>query len=120
MRFLLDENIDIRLADVLAQLGHDATAIARDYPASLEDVDVLAIAVRERRILITNDQDFGELVVRERRPHAGVILFRVRPATFAHQRDRLAQVLDEYADRLQHFIVVESNRVRIHRTTPEP
>ena len=55
MRFLLDENIDVRLADFLTQLGHDATAIARDYPASLDDTNVLAIAVREQRILITSD-----------------------------------------------------------------
>jgi predicted nuclease of predicted toxin-antitoxin system len=37
---------------------------------------VLDLARREGRILIANDKDFGELVVRERRPHAGVILFR--------------------------------------------
>ena len=118
MRFLLDENIDLRPADFLIQLGHDATAIARDYPASLEDVDVLAIAVREQRILITNDQDFGELVVREGRSHAGVILFRVRPATFAHQRDRLLQVLAEHADDLGHLLVVERSRVRVRRQQP--
>src|SRR3712207_4021003 len=115
MRFLLDENIDLRLDDVLAELGHDATAIARDYPASLEDTDVLALAVREGRILITNDQDFGALVVREGRPHTGVILFRVRPATFAAQRDRLVQVLAAHADDLGHFLVVERDRVRVRR-----
>ncbi len=100
MKFLLDENIDARLKAFLTDLGHDATIIAQDYPASLVDIDVLAIAVREERILITNDTDFGELVIRERRPHTGIILFRVRPATFANQRDRLAQVLSEYRDQL--------------------
>ena len=118
MKFLLDDNIDVRLADVLREQGHDDTAIARDYPHSLDDPDVLAIAQREDRILITNDTDFGELVVRERRPHAGVILFRVRPATFTHQRDRLAQVLADHADDLGHFLVVESTRVRVRPRQP--
>ena len=115
MRFLLDESAEYRLAAFLKGLGHDVTAIARDYPASLEDADVLAIAAREGRILITNDQDFGALVVREGRPHAGVILFRVRPATVAAQRDRLGQVLAQHADDLGHVLVVERDRVRVRR-----
>ncbi len=113
MKFLLDENIDARLKAFLADLGHDATIVGQDYPASLQDADVLAIAEREGRILITNDIDFGELVIRERRPHAGIILFRVRPATFANQRDRLAQVLSEYREQLNQFLVVEQGRVRV-------
>ncbi len=115
MKFLLDENIDTRLKAFLTDLGHDATIVAQDYPASLADTDILAIAVREGRILITNDTDFGELVMRERRPHAGIILFRVRPATFANQRARLAQVLSEYRDQLHQFLVVEQGRARVRQ-----
>lgn len=66
MKFLVDESADARLAGHLKTLGHDATTVARDYSPSLEDSDVLAIARREDRILITNDRDFGELVFRHR------------------------------------------------------
>ena len=76
MRFLLDESAEARIAAILTEQGHDVTRIGRDYPPSLPDEDVLALAERERRILITNDKDFGELVFRERHPHAGVVLFR--------------------------------------------
>ncbi len=118
MRFLLDENIDARLKAFLTDLGHDATIVAQDYPASLQDADVLAIAVREGRILITNDTDFGELVIRERRPHVGSILFRVRPTAFANQRARLAHVLSEFGDQLDQFLVVEQGRIRVRRQGP--
>lgn len=43
----------------------------------LPDEDILAFAVRDDRIVITNDKDFGELVFRDRRPHRGVILLRL-------------------------------------------
>jgi len=92
MKFLVDECVDARLADVLRDWGHDATAIARDYTRSIEGTDVLGIGEREGRILITNDTDFGELVVRHRRPHAGVILLRLgsyqfaEPAEHRHRR----------------------------------
>ena len=62
MRFLLDQSSDARLIPHLRSLGHEATRIARDYPAGLPDSEVLAVAHREERILITDDRDFGELV----------------------------------------------------------
>ncbi len=33
--------------------------------------------VKDNRILITNDKDFGEKIFRERYPHKGVILLRL-------------------------------------------
>jgi predicted nuclease of predicted toxin-antitoxin system len=57
----------------LRQLGHDVTAISRDYPHSLADVDVLAIARSEQRILVVADRDFGELIFRQGLAHAGVL-----------------------------------------------
>lgn len=57
MRFLLDESADYPLSDFLQKYGHDVTAIAHDYPQSLSDLQVLAIAQEEQRILITNDRD---------------------------------------------------------------
>jgi predicted nuclease of predicted toxin-antitoxin system len=47
MKFLLDENVDPRLVDHLRALGHDVTAIIFDYTRSIEDTEVLTIALRE-------------------------------------------------------------------------
>lgn len=77
MKFLLDESTEYRIAAFLTDQGHDVAAIAHDYPAALPDGEVLAIAKREQRILITNDADFGELVFRHKQRHSGVILFRM-------------------------------------------
>lgn len=40
MRFLLDENVDLPLADYLNEQGHDATAVALDYSRSIKDDEV--------------------------------------------------------------------------------
>jgi predicted nuclease of predicted toxin-antitoxin system len=77
MRFLLDESADARLVPYLRANGHDVTSLVTDYPAGLPVPDVLATAVREQRILITNDRDFGDLVFLQEQPHVGVILFRL-------------------------------------------
>ena len=113
MRFLIDASSDARLVDHLRNLGHDVTRIGPDYPARLRDVDVLAAAYREQRILITDDRDFGELVFRERQPHAGVIYLRLDTTRIAVRTTRLDDVLSTYADQLDQFIVVTAESVRV-------
>ena len=111
MRFLLDENIDVRLAADLAAAGHDVTAVARDYQHSLSDRDILSIAHAEGRVLITKDRDFGELIFREHLPHAGVVYLRMR-GNFSTQRKRLAAVIRDHAEQLHQFLVVTATTVR--------
>jgi predicted nuclease of predicted toxin-antitoxin system len=116
MKFLLDESADFPLADALKRLGHDVTAIARDYSHELEDLDVLTIAYEEGRILITNDRDFGELIFRQRLPHSGVILFRLGEESIETKTAWLERVLTQYANQLTNFLVITDRGVRVRRT----
>ncbi len=115
MRFLLDENAEFRIAAFLTGLDHDVTAIAHDYPHALSDREVLAIALHERRILITNDRDFGELVFREGLAHAGVIYFRLAlESPAAAKIEWLRRILEQYPDRLGRFLVVTPRGIHQH------
>ncbi len=115
MRFLLDESADFPLADFLFKLGHDVTVISHDYPQALTDRVVLAIAHEEKRILITNDHDFGELIFRHKLPNAGVILFRLGEESLETKSDWLSYVLVNHANDLQHFLVITDRRIRIRQ-----
>ena len=116
MRFLLDQNAHARLVPFLSSLGHEATRIARDYPPGVPDPEVLSIACREQRVLITHDRYFGRLVFVELQPHAGVILLRLgSPTPLALAIDRLTEVLTAYAHALDQFIVVTPDRIRVRR-----
>lgn len=114
MKFQCDQNFDRRLLQPLRDAGHDVTVVAIDYPAGIPDREVLAIAHREQRILLTFDRDFGELAVREQLPHAGIIYLRVRPTTVAVKLARLTEVLTTYAAQLDRFLVITEDNVRIH------
>ena len=116
MKFLLDESADARLADYLSHVGHDVTTIARDHTPSIQDTEVLAIAHRTSRILITNDKDFGDLVFARRQPHAGVVLFRLITTDLSVKIARLDHVLAHYADQLDQFLVVSLRNVRVRPT----
>lgn len=115
MKFLLDESADSRLAVYLRVRGHDVTVIAQDYANALSDKEVLAIAYAEQRILIANDRDFGELVMQDRLPHAGVLLFRLYKNNLALKQQRLEYVLDEYADFLSSLVIVTESGVRVRQ-----
>jgi hypothetical protein len=60
MRFLADENFPAVAVRSLTNAGHDVVWVPEVSP-SLSDRDVLALAIRETRILLTFDKNFGEI-----------------------------------------------------------
>jgi predicted nuclease of predicted toxin-antitoxin system len=115
MKFLFDQSADFRLIDHLRGISHDVTAISRDYPHSLADEDVLAIAHRERRILVVADRDFGELIFNQGLSHAGVLFFRLPGEKLQTKIEHLDQALQEHADELEagKFVVVTPGNIRV-------
>jgi predicted nuclease of predicted toxin-antitoxin system len=61
MRFLADESCDFAVVLALRSADHDVVAIAEVSPRE-EDPFVMDRAVKDRRILVTEDKDFGQLV----------------------------------------------------------
>src|SRR5437764_11609109 len=114
MNFLSDQSADFRLIPHLRNLGHDVTAISRNYPPGLADEDVLTIAREEGRILIVADRDFGELIFHQELAHAGVIFFRLPGASLQTKIEHLNTVLEEHTDELDRgeFLVVTPSRIR--------
>lgn len=117
MRILLDENVDIRLKAELISLGYDVTAIGADYPQALRDHDVLSLAVAEDRLLITNDRDFGDLIVRSQLTHRGIIYLRLSTVDFASVLAYAVQALSAQPIPAHDFLIVTEQRIR--RRSPE-
>jgi predicted nuclease of predicted toxin-antitoxin system len=79
VRVLLDENISPIIGDALRVAGYDvvmAAAVCRGAP----DDEVVALAVAEARVLITEDKDFGELAFQQGLHPAGVVRTRSEPS----------------------------------------
>jgi len=115
LRFLADESCDFSVVRVLRSNGYDVLAISEIMTRSRDD-DLIAQAARERRILITEDKDFGWLVFVSQADSAGVILIRfpasARP-TLAETVSRL--VAEQGASLFAAFVVVQPNHIRISR-----
>lgn len=75
LQFLADESCDFIVVRALREAGFDVTAIAELTPRAGDPI-VLDMALNGQRIVLTEDKDFGQLVVAQRLPSAGVILIR--------------------------------------------
>lgn len=104
------------VADELRGEGVDVVWVG-DWPQDPGDPAILARAYEEERVLVTLDNDFGELVVARKQPNVGVVrLVDVLPAeTSAICR----RVISFYARELAAggIIVVEKGRTRVRERT---
>jgi predicted nuclease of predicted toxin-antitoxin system len=119
VKFLFDEGLPFRLVVFLEQEGHDVIVCDRDRPSALHDRQILAIAFAERRVPLTNDKGFGDLVFRERLPHAGVILFRLGYVSIDTRLELLQRVLHDHGNELDQFIVATPRGSRVATTASD-
>jgi hypothetical protein len=115
MRFLANENFPGTAVEALRTAGHDVVWVRATAPG-MADPDVLDWAVREERVLLTFDKDFGELARGSAMPPAcGVVLFRMSMPRPGDAGQRLAAIVSARDDWAGHFSVVEPGRVRMRR-----
>lgn len=108
------------MVGILRAAGHDVLYVA-EAAAGLSDSDVIALASREMRLLLTEDKDFGDLVFRRDRAIPGVVLLRVGREHPALKAIRLSAAIDRYGDELfGRYTVIEGSRFRSRRLWSGP
>ncbi len=77
------------------------------------DKQVLALALDENRLLLTEDKDFGDLVFRSRMEAPGVILLRLGPQHRHLKWGRLEAAIKQFGATLfGRYVVIEETRMR--------
>lgn len=113
MKFLVDECTGTSVVACLRSEGHDAMAVVEVMPEA-DDEEILDRAVREGRIVVTNDKDFGELVFRSGWEHRGVVLLRLRDERAENKVRIIKAVLAQVGERLRnHYIVASEAGIRV-------
>lgn len=115
MRFLLDVcAASHSMKQTLTDLGHDVLSASEAAPRA-SDEELLALALAEQRIFITEDKDFGELVFVRRLPHPCIIRFT--DMTVAEKVAAMLQLIERESEAMvaDGIIVVTRSRVRIRR-----
>jgi predicted nuclease of predicted toxin-antitoxin system len=112
VRFLVDVNASGAVARWLAGEGHDVVCVS-DRDPRMTDKEILNWALRDRRIIVTTDQDFEEMVWRERRAHQGIL--RLENVPRVERRALLRDVLVRHRDALKKgaIVIALSRKTRI-------
>jgi predicted nuclease of predicted toxin-antitoxin system len=113
MRFLADENCDFTVVHALREAGHDVLCVSEITPRA-EDSEVIKLADDEKRIVLTEDKDFGQLVYSHGQKTLGVIFLRF-PTSARRQISRaVVDLVKQQGEKLAGcFITVQPGRIRI-------
>jgi predicted nuclease of predicted toxin-antitoxin system len=113
VRLLADENFPGSAVGALIRSGHDVIWIRTAAP-EMPDHEIFRWAVREGRVILTFDKDFGEIARRARvSGPCGIVLFRLPMSSAGQMRDKIIETIGSRSDWPGNFSVVEANRVRI-------
>jgi predicted nuclease of predicted toxin-antitoxin system len=113
MRFLADESCDFAVVHALRANGHDVLAVSEVTPRA-EDFEVIRLAVREKRILLTEDKDFGRLVYSHGQKTLGVIFLRFPTSARKQISKDIIKLVKQQGEKLVGgFVTVQPGRIRI-------
>ena len=115
LRFLIDVGVGRRIEQYLTKEGYDTKAV-RDIDPCMEDEEIIRLAHSEKRMVVTMDKDFGELVYHSSMAHCGVLLLRLEDATGPEKLEVVQFIMQHYSDRIKNcFCVFQHDRFRIRK-----
>jgi len=117
MRFLADMGVALRIVERLRAQGHDIIHLREEGLHRIPNGAIFDKAAAERRILLTFDLDFGEILALSGGRSVSVVLFRLHNTRTPHVLARLEKVLKDSGRALEQgaVVVIEESRHRVRR-----
>ena len=115
LKFLVDVGVGKNIEQYLLEKKYDTKAV-RSLDQRMPDKEIIRLAALEKRIVITMDKDFGELVYHSGLDHCGILLLRLEDATGSEKQQVIAHILEKYADNMKdHFCVYQNKKFRFRK-----
>ena len=117
MKIKLDENIPVQLAEMLANLGHDADTVADEELKGQPDLKIWQVAQGSERFLITQDLDFSDVRAFVPGSHHGVLLVRLGNPSRRALLERLRYLFqaEDVESWARCFVVVTDRKLRLRK-----
>ena len=116
MKLLVDNALAALVAVRLREAGHDAVHVRDRNMQAATDEEILALAEREERVIVSADTDFGTLLaLRSKRNPSFVLLRRQRDTSPEKTATLLVRVLPTIESDLESgsVVVITDKRMRI-------
>ena len=115
MKFLAYENIARSTVSFLRALGHDVKDTKEERWFGYPDEKLARLAKREKRILLTLDKDFGNVLLFPPKHNSGIVLISVRNSVPSIVNRLLHPFLEGKTERSfrKKLIIIEEHQIRI-------
>jgi predicted nuclease of predicted toxin-antitoxin system len=111
-KFIADENIPRETLALLKKQRVDIISVT-DFAFGLSDSDILDLANKNGRIVVTFDKDFGQLIFKEKRKTKGLMLLRFVPKSPQQIAKRIQQVLASDISMERCVVTVKKDKIRV-------
>lgn len=113
IKLLFDEDIGKKTAELVRAEGYDVVSIIEEMPG-LPDQGVLSYALKEKRVLVTLDRDFGRLVYLSSQKHCGVLYLRLKNESAPNIAQTIIKTIKSRGKIMpKHFVTATESVVRI-------
>jgi predicted nuclease of predicted toxin-antitoxin system len=113
LRFPADESCYFGVVKALRAKGYDVVALTEITSRTI-DSEVVALSYSEKRILLTEDKDFGQLVFASQADSAGVILIRYPGNARKLLQEAIIKLVREQGTEIQSaFVVMQPGQIRM-------
>jgi predicted nuclease of predicted toxin-antitoxin system len=121
MKIKLDENLPLRVADLLNNLGHDVHTLRDERLTGRSDTEIWDAAQKESRFLITQDLDFSDLRKFAPGSHYGILLVRLHSPNRSSLASRIQELFAEenVGEWAGCFVVATERKVRVLKPASE-
>ena len=116
--FCVDESTGQAVADHLRAQGYDVWSVIESSPG-MSDTDIIQQAYNEKRLIVSNDKDFGELIFRKRFPVVGSILLRLIDESPSNKVRVVKAVLDRWSNSLEGYYITATEYTIRRRKLPD-
>jgi len=114
VRILADVHIAPRTVTHLRHLGHDVERVGDTLAPSSTDEEIVLAALKDDRVVLTQDLDLSTIVALSRRQAPSVVTLRLSSARIERVNARLEEVLPTIERNLATgaLVTIEDRRIR--------
>ena len=115
MRFKVNENLPVEVADLLREAGHDAATVVEQGRGGAVDPDLASLIRAEGRTLVTLDVGFSNIRAFRPSDYPGLVVLRLR----SQDKDAVIASVQRFLPKLKReqlegrLWVVQEDRLRI-------
>ena len=115
MKFLADMPMSPKTVSYLKSLGHDVYRIGEKGLPKAKDSEIVDIAIKEQRIILTMDLDFSAIIAKSQGSTPSAIIFRLSDESHENVEALLKDILPKVEREILKgaIVVVEDDRFRV-------